>query len=748
MDVSTPKTNRAVEATSGRPLRLKCRVDLEFNRQQYQGRDYWVIKDPITLKYYRFEEEEFALLQMMDGETSPDQIKRRFDFEFAPQKISMQELFQFIGMLYRSSLLVSEAPNQGVELKERGETTQAREWQQSLTNILAIRFRGFDPDRALGVLDRYIGWLFSWTAFAIIAVLWLAALGLILAQFESFQNKLPSFQDFFAAENWIWLALVLAGTKVIHEFGHGLACKRFGGQCHEMGVMLLVLTPCLYANVSDSWLLKNKWHRAMIAAAGMYVEFILASIAVFIWWFSTPGIINQLALNVVFVSSVSTILFNANPLLRYDGYYILSDVLEIPNLRSKATSVLQRTFGNWLLGIEARHDPFLPTRRKWLFGIYSVAAVLYRWVITFAIFWFVYRVLEPYGFKVIGQLIAITAIYGLVGMPLVRLYKFFSVPGRLGIVKPVRAAISGVGLVAIIAAVMMIPIPHYVYCEFYAQPADAELVYVDVPGSLAEIYVYENQIVQAGDPLVRLHSQQLNVQLASLTTKAELATVRVKNIRQVSAAMGEYAEGQKAAEVAEQAAYTNFRRRLLDESRLTVQAPISGLLLSPPRVEPAGDDESMLSQWHGNPLETRNLGAHLESGTMVGMIVPDLEKLEAVLAVDQANIEFLRNGQSIEMVVNQVPCTIYASKVEVVTPTEMEATPRALSSRFGGAIVTETKNGVEVPQSTRFIVRAKLHNFDQRIVPGSTGTAKIRVGSQTIAQRMLRIFHRTFQFEL
>ncbi len=346
-------------ASSSRPLRLHMRRDLTFQRQSYQGRDYWVVKDPIALKYYRFEVEEFALLQMVDGQSSPDHIKRLFDFEFAPQKISLQELYQFVGMLYRSSLLVSESPNQGIELKKRGDKNRKLERRQSLTNVLAIRYKGFDPDRLLGFLLRYTGWFFSWPAFVCVLLLGLSAAGLLITQFETFQAKLPSFQDFFAAKNWIWLALVMAITKVLHEFGHGLACKKFGGQCHEMGVMLLVLTPCLYVNVSDSWLLPSKWKRAFIAAAGMYVELVLSSIAVFVWWFSHPGMVNQLALNVIFISSVSTILFNGNPLLRYDGYYILSDLLEIPNLRSKATTILQRSCGALLLGIEARPDPFL-----------------------------------------------------------------------------------------------------------------------------------------------------------------------------------------------------------------------------------------------------------------------------------------------------------------------------------------------------------------------------------------------------
>jgi len=282
MSVQSGSKTNAMASSTSRPLRLHCRRDLNWQRQSYQGRDYWVVKDPISLKYYRFEEEEFSLLEMLEGRSSPDQIKRRFDYRFAPQKITMQELYQFIGMLYRSSLLVSDAPGQGVELQRRGEKNRKAELRQSLTNILSIRYKGFDPDKMLGGMNRWLGWFFTWPAFLVVLLLGIAALALIVTQFETFENKLPSFKDFFAAKNWIWLALVMALTKVLHEFGHGLACKKFGGECHEMGVMLLVLTPCLYVNVSDSWLLNSKWKRAFIAAAGMYVELVLASIAVFV----------------------------------------------------------------------------------------------------------------------------------------------------------------------------------------------------------------------------------------------------------------------------------------------------------------------------------------------------------------------------------------------------------------------------------------------------------------------------------
>ena len=185
--------------------------------------------------------------------------------------------------------------------------------------------------------------------------------------------------------NAFLLAIMLGVTKVLHEFGHGLSCKHFGGECHEMGVMLLVLTPCLYCNVSDSWMLPSKWQRAVIGAAGMYVE-------------AGPGLdlhvplvvhragpVQQLCLNVMFVCSVSTVIFNANPLLRYDGYYILADLMEIPNLRQKATTILSRKMGEWCLGLEPPEDPFLPQRNQVFFALYSVAAAVYRWVVVLSI---------------------------------------------------------------------------------------------------------------------------------------------------------------------------------------------------------------------------------------------------------------------------------------------------------------------------------------------------------------------------
>src|SRR5262245_3635826 len=465
-------------SSSSRKLPIRKRPDLRARKHRYQGRIYWVVKDPVGLQYYRFEEEEFAILQMLDGQLSLDDIAARFEREFPPQTIRTEELQQFIGMLHRSGLVITDAAGQGQQLVKRRDERVMQQRLASLTNILSLRFKGVDPERFFNFVYPYIRWFFTVPAMVCCILLALSALTLVIVQFDIFRSRLPDFQSFFGPDKWLWLALTLCLTKILHEFGHGLSCKHFGGECHEIGVMFLVLTPCLYCNVSDSWMLPNRWHRAAIGAAGMYVEIVLASICTFIWWFTEPGPLNYVCLNVMFISSVSTVMFNANPLLRYDGYYILSDILEIPNLRQKASTILNRKLGKWCLGLEEPEDPFLPQRRQWLFATYTVASAIYRWIVTFSILYFLNQVFEPYGLKVLGQAIALGALYGLLIQPLYQMYKFFSVPGRLGKVKRARMYATAGVVFALLAAVFFIPLPSHVFAPLEVQARGADSVYV------------------------------------------------------------------------------------------------------------------------------------------------------------------------------------------------------------------------------------------------------------------------------
>ncbi len=742
---------QSLVSSASRKLPIRKRPDLRARRHRYQGRNYWVVKDPVGLQYYRFEEEEFAILQMLDGESSLDDIAERFEQEFPPQTIRVEELQQFIGSLHRSGLVITNATGQGVQLRKRRDERAKQQRLATLTNILSVRFKGVDPERFLNFLYPKVRWFFTVPAMIICIALGLAALSLVLVQFDVFRARLPEFHAFFAAKNWMWLGLTLAVTKVLHEFGHGLSCKHFGGECHEIGIMFLVLTPCLYCNVSDSWMLPNRWHRAAIGAAGMYVELVLASIATFIWWFTDQDSdISKICLNVMFICSVSTVLFNANPLLRYDGYYILSDILEIPNLRPKASKILNRKLGKWCLGLEERDDPFLPKRKQWLFAIYTVASAIYRWVVVLSILYFLNKVFEPYGLKILGQLIALGAVYGLAIQPLWKLFKFFKVPGRLSEVKRWRMYATIVVIAAVITAVLFIPLPSHVYCSLEVQARDAETVYAEVDGILEAVYVEPGDQVEEGQLLAQLRNTDVDISIADLEGQERIYQAQLDGLRRVSfddrrASADEAQVIEALASVKQQLA-----QRKLDRQRLRLTAPCAGTVLPPTLVPDQSGPDGGLSAWSGSPLEPENLGATLQTGTKLCQI-GDPKRLEARLVIDQGDVELVAPGQRVDVMLNQSAEYVYVSRIDTVSTEDLKTSPPRLSSLHGGDLPTQMDpSGQPRPLSTVYeaVVPLPEHDPNGLMRIGLVGEAKITTAPRTLGARIGRYLARTFNFEL
>src|SRR5436190_16892567 len=566
-------------SSTSRPLTLRMRPDLNARRHRYHGRTFWVVKEPVGLNYFRFHDEEFAILCMLDGRSSLDDIKEEFETQFTPQKITYHDMLQFVGMLHRSGLVISESTGQGHQLVKRRNEKKWRELMGKLSNVFALRFRGVDPERFLNWLYRYTGWFFRWPTVVFVLCLALAALSLVAVNFEDFHRKLPAFHQFFGPKNWFYLGITMATVKVLHEFGHGLSCKHFGGECHELGAMMLVFTPALYCNVSDSWMLPNKWHRASIGAAGMYMELFLASIATFMWWFSSPGLFNHIMLSVMFICSVSTVVFNGNPLLRFDGYYILMDILEIPNLRQKATEVLKRYVLEYCLGIEQQENPFLPQGNRWAFAAYTFAAVIYRWIVVFSIMFFLNKVFEPYGLKIIGQLIAISGLVGLVVQPLWAAYKFFSTPGRMNKVKKERMIASAVVVACLLGFVLFVKLPFSVKCNFEVQAHDAAQVFANVQGQVVRIEKKPGDFVKEGEVIMELENMQLRYELANMKGQLEEAQQRLASLQRArfsdSDLVDQLATGEKDLE-AKQKLYDD---KLKEIKRLTIIAPKDGYII-------------------------------------------------------------------------------------------------------------------------------------------------------------------------
>src|SRR3569833_1080005 len=240
---------QSLVSSSQRRVTLRIRPDLVATRHRYQGRLYWIVKDPVGLRYFRFQEEEYFLLQRLDGDTTLERLKDEFEAEFRPQRIRLEELGQFFTMLHRNGLILSDAPGQGEQLGRRNDERERRQWLARFSSVMSIRFRGINPDTLLDWLEPRVRWMFKPWALTCGALLAMAALVLITVHYREFQARLPTFHSFFTPANAFRMMDVMAVTKIAHELGHGVACKRYGGECHEMGFMLLLLTPCLYCNV-------------------------------------------------------------------------------------------------------------------------------------------------------------------------------------------------------------------------------------------------------------------------------------------------------------------------------------------------------------------------------------------------------------------------------------------------------------------------------------------------------------------
>src|SRR5438552_357292 len=215
----------ATELERRKHVRLRLRRDLNIAPQKYEGRTYWVVKDPVSLRYYRFKEQEHFLLEYMDGEKTLDDAQKEFEKRFRPDRLTLEDLEGFAQQLLTAGLAQNESPQAGKQLFDRRKKRKRSEWMQALTNILYIKIPIFDPDKLLTKMLPYLRWVFTtWFMFVSIGVM-LAAISLVATHFEAFREKLPSYHEFFSfgTVGYLWLALGI--VKVIHEFGHGLSCK-------------------------------------------------------------------------------------------------------------------------------------------------------------------------------------------------------------------------------------------------------------------------------------------------------------------------------------------------------------------------------------------------------------------------------------------------------------------------------------------------------------------------------------------
>ncbi|MDR3634808.1 MAG: HlyD family efflux transporter periplasmic adaptor subunit [Isosphaeraceae bacterium] len=708
-------------------LIVKLRPDLIVQPQFYEGMTHYVVKDPIGLKYFRFKSEEYFLLQQLDGKTNLQDVKRAFERKYRPQTISIEDLTRFVAQLHEAGIAQLDTPEQAKVLIRRRRKNRWKKVGQFFANILYIKIPIIDPEKLLTGMYPYFRWIYT-TYFVTFSVgMMLAAITLVASQWTDFSSKLPEFQSFFTLRTIAAFWCSLAVVKVIHEFGHGLTAKHFGGEVHEMGMLFLVLTPALYCDVTDSWLLPNKWKRIWISAAGIYVECFLASIATFVWFYSEPGLLNSLAMATMFICSVNTILFNANPLLRYDGYYVMADWLEIPNLRIKSSQFFSYLIQEKVLGLEVPVQSYMPRSRRFLFVTYAVASYLYRWVVTFSILFFLYKFLQPYKLGSISAMMAVGSLVPLVVMPLYQMFKFVRTPGRMRKVKKARAASFVAVAVAIVAGILLIPTPFRVQGTLVLTAAKPAEIYAEVPGRLVEINVKDGEWVKEGDLIATLSNPEKLRERATNQEQSQVSFAKAAWFGQLPD-LGSRAQAKQHEELVAklEPVITKLNEQI---GKLNLYAPRDGQVMGMPHRE--------------------KIGMYVKPGKPF-CEVGDPHKLEAHLILDQGDIDLIAVNRRAWVKIYGDSEITWKSYVGEVARRNREEVPPELSNAAGGDIATkqDEKTGAAKPITAVYEVIIPIDNSDLKLQPGLRGFAKIDGGTYTFGWWVWRLAVKTFHFTL
>lgn len=477
---------------AGQVITLRPRV--VARRQVFRGERWHVLHDPFNNQFFRLRPEAYAFVARLRADRTVEEVWKETVEENPDTAPGQEEVIQLLAQLYHANLLHYREVADSGQFFERYKKRRQRERLFTWWNLMFARFPLFDPDALLTRLRPALRFLFRpWAA-----VLWLVVVGLALKTVVDHAGELAAQAGgVLAPSNLFLLYAGIVFLKVLHEFGHAAACKHFGGEVHTLGVMLLVFSPLPYVDVTASWAFRERRKRIAVAAGGMIAEFFVAALAALVWAQAGPGVVRDLAFNMMIAAGVTTLLFNANPLLRYDGYYILTDLLDLPNLYQRAQQMLHFLAKKHLFGVRRATPPVVNSTREraWLVG-YGVASTVYRVLIFAGLIWFVSG-----RFLLLGMLMAVFCAIAWGVVPLVKFVNYLATIPELERTRP-RAIGVTAGIAAALTLIFgVLPVPQTLRAPGVLMPANFGDVTTAVDGELAVIVTPSGAQVNAGQPL-------------------------------------------------------------------------------------------------------------------------------------------------------------------------------------------------------------------------------------------------------
>jgi putative peptide zinc metalloprotease protein len=694
-------------------LKPRLRAHAQIHRQTFRGQVWYVLQDHQTGRFFRVSPAANRMLCMMDGRRTMREVWDIAGAHAADDPPTQDETIQLLSQLHASDLLQGELPPDVAEIAERSQLADRRRLIQRLRNPMAMRIPLFDPDKLLEATLPLVRPLFGTVGF--LAWLTLVLTGAVLAMLHWSELTSNVADRVLVAQNVALIVCVYPLMKTLHELGHAFATKMWGGEVHEVGVMLLVFIPVPYVDASASAAFRQKRRRIVVGAAGIIVELALASIAMIVWISASPGLGRAVAFNVILIGGVSTLFFNGNPLLRFDGYYILSDLIEIPNLGTRANSYLFFLVQRHLLQIDTLDNPATaPGEAKWLLA-YAILSFLYRMMVSFGI-----AVFLATRLFFVGTAMALWAIISIAALPMLKGIRFLATSPRLRGQR--RRAFSVVGGMAAVAGAILflVPLPYSTVAQGVVWIPDRAEVRAKAEGFVTEVLTTPGADVAAKRQLVALADPILNAKVAVAQAQLQEMQLRFEAVKQLDRVQAEVLQEQVQRLTGTLADY-----RVRQED-LTVTSTQDGRF-----VLPRAEDMP---------------GRFLKRGDLLGYVIGDNDLVVRVV-VPQADVDLIRqrtdrvDAYFAENLDRPVPARIRRE----VPAAQNDVPSMALTTQGGGPIVLDPSR-TQKPQSL-----FSMFQFDVDLlepVPPRMAGARVYVrfdhGKEALAWRVLRAFRQFF----
>ncbi len=705
----TPPPRKGVQTP---PQRLgELRPDLELfrgDRNEF-GEATWVIFDPVADTYFRITDEDYRIIRLWTGNPEPQAFVAKLanaGLRVAPERLLLLSAFMYQNGLLRPGYRTSEE-----RCMKMREMRKKMFWHMMLNYYLFFRIPLWSPDRFICRTRDVVETVFNRWVLAALRVL--AGIG-YLCLIVNWYRFTDAFLNSISLQGMIRYSIAVMVIKVIHEFSHAYTARHFGCRVRRMGVAFIFFFPRLYTDLTDSWRVRDRYRRFLIDGAGIFSELIIGGIAALVWTNTGPGLTHAVSYYIFAVSIINTVLINGNPFIRYDGYYMLMDLVNIDNLQKRGTIVVRNLWRHYLFGLPAEPDPSRGWKRAFLiaygFGMFFYRIFLYLSIILLVYFNFA---------KAVGIVLLILEVYLMILKPIMGEGKALFMNRKRMNRRKALLSLSGA---ALIIALLAVPLPWRIAAPCEVAAPGAVMIYAPENGIAVQLPPEDGSRVTAGDLLLLQENPQLDWRLQEADVGIALDSEQLDQAERSDQLLGQVAIIRESLESSRATREETLRRREL----LATKAPLDGIFTRRDR--------------HLTP------GKRLNRGDLIGEIHPS-QSPQITAYVSEEDVKFLRVGDTVSVELNgDLPS--YPGKITSIREVTTLLSPSPLLDAFGGPILTTPiEENAFLPQTACYRVEVLL--TDQTLPTGRSGTTRIRryasIGGNLL-RTVLRVLRRELSF--